>query len=115
VSQTAVDEFSARVESPLDKAAEIGGGGGAVETMVVIEDTYPHAVNVPENLTACLNMIEKATGKISGVNRNGRLIRLDQAIAGRADMDVGAGGAPRYRVAEGVVRDISRLQVMPQP
>ena len=59
-----VRELRIRVEGPFDEAAEIGGGGRAVEAMVVIEDAYQHAVTEAENLTACLKMNEKAMGKM---------------------------------------------------
>ena len=64
MSQPVVDELGSGVEGAFDEPAEVGGGGGAVETVVVIKDTYPHTVTKLENLTACLNMIEKAIAKI---------------------------------------------------
>jgi hypothetical protein len=53
--------------------------------MVVIEDAYPHAVTGSENLPACLNMDEKATGKVT------ESVGSDDAAAGWAHVDMGSG------------------------
>src|SRR2546425_20821 len=63
VGQTSVDELGARVKRPIEKTAKVRGRSGSVETVVVIEDPYTHAVTVEENLTACLKIDEKAIGK----------------------------------------------------
>src|SRR5260370_29036192 len=70
VGEARVHELRIRVEGPFKEAAEKGCRRRAVETVVVIEDSYPHAVG--ENLTACLNTIENAIGENAGALQQGR-------------------------------------------
>ena len=62
VGQAAINKFGVRIEGFLHETAEVGGGCRPVEAVVVIEDSNPHAVSESENLTACLNVNEKAIG-----------------------------------------------------
>src|SRR5713226_5465065 len=67
--------------------ARVAGAGGLVSA-------FPNAVKRSVNLGS---------------------IRLQETVAGRAHMDVGAGGLAGNRIAERIVGNIARFQIAPQP
>src|SRR6266540_7056032 len=59
VRQSRVHKLGVRVKRPFEETAEVRSRGRSIEAMVVIEDSYPHAVTEAENLPACLKMNQK--------------------------------------------------------